>query len=218
MKHGSAVHMEDNNLVPLITNLATRNRHYVVFAGAGLSIDAGVKSGWDILIETLKDLFIKEKKIEELPENYYSEIEKWYLKHPKYSKMGYSEILSLMYEGDVERKEYLKEFFINEVPGESHRQLAQMVKNNLVRFIFTTNFDDLIEKGLRDIGITDFDVIHTDDQLMQLQSWEKVKTCRIYKLHGDYKSGRIRNTIEELKSLSEGIKEDFEYIIDRHGS
>ncbi|MCH7536157.1 MAG: SIR2 family protein [Bacteroidetes bacterium] len=209
--------MEENNLVPLITNLATRNRHYVVFAGAGLSIDAGVMSGWEILIETLKPLYLEEKKNKKLPNNYFSLIDKWYSNHKKYSKMDYSEILELVYEGDLERKGFLKDFFIDAKPGESHRQLAQMVSNKLVRFIFTTNFDDLIEKALEEIGINDYDIIYTNDQLEQSYSWDKVRTCRIYKLHGHYKIGKIRNTIQELETLEELIADDFQYIIDRHG-
>ena len=43
-----------DSLLPLITNLSTKNRDYAVFVGAGFSKDAGVKSGWDILIETLR--------------------------------------------------------------------------------------------------------------------------------------------------------------------
>lgn len=209
--------MTENNLVPLIINLASRNRHYVVFVGAGLSIDAGVMSGWEILIETLKPLYLEEKKSKKLPNDYFSIIDKWYTNHKTYSKMGYSEILELMYEGDLERKEFLKQFFIDAKPGESHRQLAQMVNNKLIRFIFTTNFDDLIEKSLEDIGINDYDIIYTDDQLEKSASWDKVTTCRIYKLHGDYKTGKIRNTIVELKSLEKLIACDFQYIIDRHG-
>lgn len=206
-----------DNLVPLITNLATKNKHYVVFAGAGLSRDADVMSGWDILIETLKPLFLEERKLEKPPEDYTTVIEEWYLKHKTYKKMGYSDILKLMYEGDVERREYLKKFFIDVIPGESHKQLAQMVNNQLIRFIFTTNFDDLIEKALDELGINDYDVISNDDQLNESYSWDKVNTCRIYKLHGDYRSGKIRNTIEEVKELSPAISEDFQYIINRHG-
>ena len=102
--------MEENNLVPLITNLAQQHLTYVVFAGAGLSIDAKVPSGWDILIETLKPLYLEEKNAKTLPKNYPSVINRWYINHKIYSKMGYSEILELVYKGKVERKEFLKEF------------------------------------------------------------------------------------------------------------
>jgi len=192
------------------------NREYVIFVGAGFSKDAGVKSGWDILIETLKPLYIRENNLSALPEDYYSKIENWYLNHKEYRKLGYSDILELMYKGNIERREYLRQFFEKAHPGEAHHQLAKMVANNFVRFIFTTNFDDLIEKALDEMSL-DYDVIYSDDILSETKSWDKVKTCRLYKLHGDYKIGRVRNTINELKKLDTLISEDFQYIINRHG-
>jgi len=205
-----------NDLLPLITNLSTRNREYVVFVGAGFSKDAGIKSGWDILIETLKPIYIDEKDIKNLPENYYELIQDWYINHGQYKELGYSSILELMYKGDLERREYLKKYFIDEMPGDAHKQLALMVANKLIRFIFTTNFDDLIERALDELNL-DYDVIYSDDILRGTKSWDKVETCRIYKLHGDYKIGKIRNTINELKELDPIIADDFQYIIDRHG-
>ncbi len=203
-------------LLPLVTNLATRNREYVFFVGAGLSKDAGVKSGWDILIETLKPIYITENNPTELPENYYQHISQWYLDHATLRNLGYSEILEQLYEGDIERREYLRQFFENTQPGEAHSILAQLVKSEIIRFIFTTNFDDLLEKALDELNVP-YDVIFSDDILRASKSWDKVKTCRIYKLHGDYKTGRIRNTIPELERLDPAICEDFKYIIDRHG-
>ncbi len=205
-----------NPLIPLITSLATRNRNYVLFAGAGLSKDAGVKSGWEILIETLKPLYIDEKSLTVLPDDYQSDIEKWYLEHEKLNKLGYSEILEIMHKGEIERREYLKDFFKDEIPGDAHKQIATLVANGLIRFIFTTNFGDLIEKALDEQNL-DYDVIFSDEVLQSTKSWDKVKTCRIYKLHGDYKTGKIRNTVEELESLDIHIADDFQYIIDRHG-
>jgi hypothetical protein len=207
-----------NTLLPLITNLATNNKEYVAFVGAGFSKDAGIMSSWDVLIETLRPLYINENKIDEEGDVKIlsSDIEKWYLSNDELNKLGYSDILELIYKGDIERREYVSSFFKNQLPGAAHHELAKMVSMGLLRFIFTTNFDDLIEKALDDINI-DYDVIYTDDILEKSKSWDKVNHCRIYKLHGDYKSGGIRNTYNELKSLDKKIADDFQYIIDRHG-
>jgi hypothetical protein len=203
-------------LLPLIVNLSSKNREYVVFVGAGFSKDAGIKSGWDILIETLRPIYYSENNITQESESDYKDIENWYMNHETYSKLGYSDILEIMKKGDIERREYLKQFFENEQPGEAHRQLAQMVAQKLVRFIFTTNFDDLIEKAVDELGVK-YDVIYSDDVLSHSRSWDKIDSCRIYKLHGDYKAGKVRNTYKELESLDPKIAEDFQYIIDRHG-
>lgn len=202
--------------LPLITNLSTGNKDYVFFVGAGISKDAGVKSGWDILIETLKPIYIEDNKVENQKDIEYKKIEEWYLKNEKLNKLGYSEILEIMYKGEIERREYLKKFFDDLIPGEAHKELARMVSMGLVRYIFTTNFDDLIEKALDEYNIN-YDVIFSDDILSQTKSWDRVSNCRVYKLHGDYKIGRIRNTISEIESLDPLIADDFSYIINRHG-
>lgn len=205
-----------NELLPLITNLATQNRDYAMFVGAGFSKDAGIMSSWDVLIETIKPLFIKENNIRKNEKIVNHDIEKWYLENEKINKLGYSQILEMMYKGDVERREYLSQFFKEKMPGDAHLELAKLVAMGVIRFIFTTNFDDLIEKALNEYNI-DYDVIFSDDILKKSKSWDKVKQCRLYKLHGDYKVGGIRNTISEIKFLDNAIAEDFQYIIDRHG-
>ena len=203
-------------LFPLINNLATGNRDYALLIGAGVSKDAGIPTGWEILIETLTPLYITETNCKKLPENANKVIEDWYLKHEKYKDLGYSDVLEKIYKGDIERREYLKKFFEGKQPGDAHTSIAKLVKHGLLRFVFTTNFDNLLEKALEEYNI-EFDTIYSDDVLESTKSWDKVTKCRIYKLHGDYKAGKIRNTSQELKKLDQKISEDFQYIIDRHG-
>ena len=45
------------------------------------------------------------------------------------------------------------------------------------------------EYNLKELNIS-YDVIFSDDILNGSISWDKVKECRIYKLHGDYKTGK----------------------------
>lgn len=207
-----------DRMISLIANLATCNRDYVVFVGAGFSKDAGIPSGWEVLLETLKPLYLLKQDTDRSPEVAITqeELEIWYKNNEEINNLGYSQILELIRPGEVERREYIATFFAGKQPGEAHRELAQLVSMGLVRFIFTTNFDDLIEKSLDEYGIN-YDVIFSDDILEKSKSWDKVTQCRIYKLHGDYKAGGLRNTDSELKSLDPLMSEDFQYIIDRHG-
>ncbi|MDA3886082.1 MAG: SIR2 family protein, partial [Candidatus Delongbacteria bacterium] len=208
--------MSLNEFLPLVANLATQNRDYAVFVGAGFSKDADLPTGWDILIDTLKPIYIMKHEKDTNPVVSYEAIEDWYKNDDDFNKMGYSEILEYSQSGEISRREYLKKYFENAKPGQAHRHLAEMVSQNLIKFIFTTNFDDLIEKSLDELSI-DYDVIFSDEILEKTVSWDKVKKCRIYKLHGDFKIGKIKNTINELDKLDPLISEDFQYIIDRHG-
>jgi hypothetical protein len=132
--------------------------------------------------------------------------------------MDYSECLDHLFPGIEQRRVYLNSFFEGKEPGEVHKLIAKLVKIGVFRFIITTNFDNLIEKALDAEGLKDrYSVISTDDQARHSDSWDKVETCRIYKLHGDKDQGLIRNTITELDNLGEHLKKDFQEIIDRHG-
>lgn len=207
-----------DGMVSLITNLATGNKAYVVFVGAGFSKDAGILSGWEVLLETLKPLyFLQSNSSSTETEPISSEtIANWYLNNSEINTLGYSQILEKIHPGEIERREFIASLFADKQPGDAHRELAQLVSMGLVRFIFTTNFDDLTEKALEEYGI-DYDVMFSDDILAKSKSWDKVHQCRIYKLHGDYKVGAIKNTDSELKYLDSKMGEDFQYIIDRHG-
>ena len=181
-----------SDLLSLAVNLASKNRNFVALIGAGFSKDAGLPSGWDILIDTIKPFYLSENKestsIEATSLN--DKITNWCLNHEEYGKLGYSDILKLLHKGELERKNHLEKYFKNQQPGEAHYKLAEIVKMGLLRFIFTTNFDNLIEKALDEVNI-DYDVIFSDEILKKTKSWDKVQQCRIYKLHGDYKVGKI---------------------------
>jgi len=210
------MNLSDNSLFPLINDLLTRKKDYVFFLGAGFSKDAGVSSGWDILLETLKPLYILENDLTDESQVNTEIIEKWYIENPDYNKLGYSEILELVHKSELQRKGFLEDFFNKHDPGEAHKLVAQLVKLGFIKFIFTTNFDDLLEKALDELSIQ-YDVIYSDDNLKSCISWDRVKECRIYKLHGDYKKSKVKNTNIELSELEPAIAADFQYIIDRHG-
>ena len=75
----------------------------------------------------------------------------------------------------------------------------------------------MIENALTEIGVKNVEVIYSNKDIEDLPSWDKVASCRIYKLHGDYKRGNVKNTIAEVNKLDSLIAKDFQYIIDRHG-
>ncbi len=211
-----------NEVANLCSKLHSKNREYAVLFGAGFSKDAGVFSAWDILIDTLKPLYIQENKKKYTNHNIiennelYTDINNWYNKNFQYKDMAYSKILGMSCKTEIERKEHLKKYFENEKPGEAHTILAKLIADGYIRYVFTTNFDDLLEKALAKLNVS-FDVITSDNDIKSSISWEKVKTCRIYKLHGDYKKSKIKNTEKELEKLDTKIANDFQYITDRYG-
>jgi hypothetical protein len=56
MEVGSAMPVNINPILPLSYNLADGKKKYVLFCGAGVSKDAGIPTGWEILLETLRHI------------------------------------------------------------------------------------------------------------------------------------------------------------------
>lgn len=203
-----------NHIIPLSYNLADGRKKCVLFCGAGISKDAGVPTGWDILLDTLR--LIRAQEEGENKEYTNGEIESYYEK--KYKDATYSEIIGSIFPSIEEQRAFLKKKFEGKTPGKAHKLIAQLVKEGLVRFIITTNFDSLIEQVLDEAGLRGkYTVISDKEQVLSSKPWNHVEICRVYKIHGTIEQGRIRNTEKDLKQLDEEIGTDFLDIIERHG-
>ena len=51
-----------NPIFPLSYNLADGKKKYVLFCGAGVSKDAGIPTGWGILLESLRRIRTQEER------------------------------------------------------------------------------------------------------------------------------------------------------------
>lgn len=203
-----------NPIISLAYNMADCSQKYVLFVGAGVSKDAGVPSGWDILIHTLEKIMIQENGTKKLSKD---EIEKYYIE--KYEdRFGYSEIIGQLFPSNEEQRDYLKSFFKGISPGGAHRLIAELVKERLIKYIVTTNLDTLIETALDDIGLKgQYTVIDSNDDVLTSKPWNKEDVCRIYKIHGTIEKWVIRNTKKDLIKLPEELAKDCLDIIERHG-
>lgn len=203
-----------NPIIPLSYNLADGKKKYVLFCGAGVSKDAGIPTGWDILLETLR--LIRAQEEGESKEYTNEEIESYYKE--KYKDVTYSEIIGSLFPSIEEQRAFLKKQFEGKAPGKAHKLIAQLVKEGLVRFVVTTNFDSMIEQVLDEVGLRGkYTVISDKEQVLNSKPWNHVETCRVYKIHGTIEQGRIRNSEKDLEQLDEEIGNDFLDIIEKHG-
>ena len=203
-----------NPIFPLSYNLADGRRKYVLFCGAGVSKDAGIPTGWEILLETLRHIRTQEEG--EIKEYTNNEMETYYEENFKDST--YSEIIGSLFPSREEQREFLEKLFENKAPGKAHRLIADWVKAELIRFIITTNFDSSIECALDDAGLRGkYSVITDGEYVFKSKPWHLVENCRIYKVHGTIEQGEIRNTKKDLEKLDSDLEKQFLDIIEGHG-
>lgn len=136
---------------------------HAILVGSGLSLAAGIPTGWEITLDLIRRLAALDGVTE------HEDWAAWY--RSKYNKEpSYSEILDALASTQAERRAILHSY-IEPAEGEearkptkAHHAIAQLVESGAVRVIITTNFDRLIENALREAGIEPT-VISGDDAI-----------------------------------------------------
>lgn len=191
---------------------------YALLLGSGISISAGIPTGWEVVVDLIKKVALIEEG-----ESSLTNPEKWYIE--KYDESpDYAKLLDILTTTPAERTSLLRQYFepdehdLDEglkIPTQAHRSIAKLVKYGYIRMILTTNFDRLLEKAIEGEGITPV-VISTDDSMKGAMPYIH-NQCTIIKLHGDYMDTRIKNTPEELANYSEALNKQLDRIFDEFG-
>lgn len=207
----------DYKIINLVFSMYYNPGVYALLIGSGVSKAAGIKTGWEIVLDLIGQL------ASSLQEDPKPDPETWYTARFN-EEPDYSKILEKLAKTPSERMNILKKYFEPteeekeqklKVPTEAHKAIAQMVKSGYIKMILTTNFDRLLEKAIEEVGITP-DIIRSEDDFEGAMPYVHSK-CVIVKLHGDYKDTRIRNTIEELSNYSDTTSKFLDEVFDRFG-
>ena len=179
--------------------------------GAGASIESGIQSASDCIWDWKKEIFLSQNptKIE-----YYANIksdvvrksvQRWLNDQGGYPAEGDDEEYAfyaekaLPIEGD--RCKYFQKLISGANPSLGYHLIAYMAELGIVKSVWTTNFDGLMEKcahayKLAPISIT----AETATRIYRDEADGEILTIA---LHGDYKYGRLKNTATELDSQEE---------------
>lgn len=199
--------MVTDNVSLLSFSVFSQKGIYALLLGSGISRAAGISTGWEITLDLVRRYAIACKTPTDDPESWYRAE---FRKDP-----DYAEVLSKLSTTQAERQRLLSEYFepteleleINPVakkPTAAHRAIAKLVAKGYVKIIITTNFDRLLEQALADESVSPHIVVGNDgiDGMLPLVHAEPT----LLKLHGDYKSTRLRNTPNELANYEPELK------------
>lgn len=202
-----------NPIVKLIANALPGDKKYILFAGAGVSKDAGIPTTWDLMLKTAGFLYIADNPDKKIGSDF--DLEKWFI-DSEYAQMEYSELMELLYSKNPDQQDFLKKYLNDHEIGESHKGIAELARRGIIRAIITTNFDHYIEKALEEKGL-EVQVISTDDDLKNTEPLIQCKSVRIYKPHGNLGCGKLKNTPKDLESLSQLMEKDLIRGMSEHG-
>lgn len=124
----------------------------------------------------------------------------------------------------ADRRSYIEAAIRKGSPAYGHRVLASLITSGLVRGLFTTNFDPLIE---RTVVLTD-ELVPADQRahltVGALDAVERAVRCVrdetwpvLVKLHGDYQSEQLKNTSSELQAQDEQLRQTLVEVSSKSG-
>ncbi len=199
-----------NSSVRLAASALPGEKKYILFAGAGISKDAGIPTTWDLMLKTAGLLYAADHDaVDDV------NIEEWFAES-KYAQMGYAELMEGIYPNYPDQQNFLDSYLGNREIGRAHIGIAELARRGIIRAIITTNFDPYIERALEEKGLK-VQVISTDEDLKNSEPLIHCKAVRIYKPHGTLGRGILRNTPKDLEELSPLMEKELIRILGEHG-
>ncbi|WP_421870646.1 tetratricopeptide repeat protein [Marinoscillum sp.] len=153
----------------LITEIRTsiRSGNSAIFCGAGISYNSGLPLATDLVKKILESIDIKGKDAVPILN----------------SNMPFEFFMETIFK-EVSIDEILDIFKMGE-PNANHELIAELLKGGFINTVVTTNFDQLIEKALENIGLhrgSHFEVYSSEEEFGSV-NWSD-QTIKIIKLHG----------------------------------
>lgn len=196
-------------LVKLAANATPQSRRFILFAGAGVSKDAGQASAWDVMMATAELL----RRADE--EKSDKSLEEWFLAS-RYAEESYSTLMEQLFPNTRGQDDFLNEQLHLKQPGEAHELIAELALRGVISAIITTNVDDLLEQALTSRGLA-IQVLATEDDFEHAEPLIHASKFRVYKPHGTLGRGQLRNTPADLATLPSIIADELVNVISDHG-
>jgi len=187
-----------------------RDTEHAFLLGAGASIESGIPSAYECIWEWKRDIFIsKHPNLIRQYKNIKSEmvrksIQKWLDSEGIYPELNSDEEYSFYAEKTLpiekDRQKYFQQLVTGKEPSLGYHLLSLLSEKQIVKSVWTTNFDGLIINAAHKNNITPIEItLDTQNRLYRTIS-NKELIC--VSLHGDYKYGPLKNTNNELDTQS----------------
>ena len=203
-------------------SFAQRAGQVAWFLGAGSSAAANVPTGLDMITDFKKRLFCADTKIPgreiDISDPLWEERITSYFdgSHglpPVGDPEEYAAAFEAAYPDERDRRSYVADAARRGTPSYGHRVVAALITTGFARCLFTTNFDQLIERATvvtdellpperrAHLTVGALDSVDRAERCLRDDSWPL-----LVKMHGDYQSERLKNTTQELQTQDEGLR------------
>jgi NAD-dependent SIR2 family protein deacetylase len=186
-----------SHLIHLIAS--TRNHHpnFVLFLGAGASVESGVKTAGQMIEEWRTQYH----KIHGTSLQRDLRKQAWHRKPEEYSTL-----FELLYDQPSQRREYIENCLEDASPSWGYIYLVELIRQKVFNTVFTTNFDDLLNEACYNYSNEIRPLVCAHDSSIRSVRIT-TKRPKIIKLHGDFLFDSIKNTVRELESLEANMRD-----------
>jgi len=191
-----------NPLQKMAEAALARERNMVVFLGPGVCRDAGIHTGWDLMLKTAGLIYIAETDTIDPALN----LSEWF-SSSKYARMNYMELLSKIAPSKEAQVSFVKNYLDSKATGEIYKLIANLATRKMLVAIITVNFDHYLERAI-ETHREQMKIIASDSDLDDLPPLKHTNDIRIYKPYGDIERGSMRLTPADMEHLPPAIEKE----------
>lgn len=181
------------------------------FLGAGVSAAAGIQTAWDMIWRFKRELYVTQRKVSPQSVSDLSApavravLDSFVSDSDTLPKPGtpeeYSALFEATYPQEQDRRTYIDHMIRGMKPTQGHLALAALLRATHSNIVWTTNFDHLLADACARtfettaaLNSASLDGTVLAGEFISEQQWPIE-----IKLHGDFRSRRLKNTGEELR-------------------
>jgi hypothetical protein len=183
---------------------------YAWFLGAGTSQSAGLPTAYDVIWDLKTRYYCSEENqklsIQDVQNAAVREKIDGFVEARGLPKSGtpaeYSEWFRLSFGDDLEaQRKYIREQLSETKVALAlgHRALAALMQSGMARTVFTTNFDNVLEKASASVAGKDLSAFHLEGSAAALAALNSEDFPIYVKMHGDFRYESIKNLPDALK-------------------
>ncbi len=187
---------------------------HMLLLGAGASISSNVPSAANCVWQWKRSIFLSnhpgvERSFDELSlGSVQDRIQLWLDGQPGFPSAGAPEEYGFYIERCYPVVDDRRAFFQRHVqaarPSGGYRLAARLAEGNLIRMVWTTNFDGLMPRALAETSVTPVEV--GLDSANRVGRADRAGELPCIALHGDYRYDALKNTDAELQRLDEDLR------------
>lgn len=184
------------------------------FLGAGASISSGVPPASTCVWQWKRNIFLTQNKGLENQfrdvslSSVQQRIQQWLDAEGKYpplwSPEEYSFFVERCYPIAEDRQQYFRGLANQASPYVGYQLLSLLAEAEIVRSVWTTNFDDMTPRAATSMGLTPIE-IGLDTAFRAIRAPRRGELLHIA-LHGDYRYDALKNTNSELQSQDRQLR------------